>query len=93
MKTEVVASHRTLFYILIGLFEALLVISIFILWSLDPRRMNPLEDSAEVTAGFSLLGLFVLWWLLRRGEPRLARVCFLSAFAGILCSMLLPAVP
>ena len=93
MKPETIGPHRTLFFVLIGLFEALLVISILTLWSVDPRRFNPIEDVAGITCGFSLLGLFVLWWLLRRGEPRLASICLLSALAGIICSMILPAVP
>jgi len=93
MKPEAIASHCTLFCVLIGLFDALLATSIVTLWSVDPRRINPLEDAAGITAGFSVLGLLVLWWLLRRGEPRLARICLLSALAGIVCSMILPAAP
>lgn len=93
MKPESIASHRTLFLVLIGLFEALLATSILTLWSVDPRRINPVEDAAGIGSVFSILSLLILWWLLRRGEARLARICLLSALAGIVCSMLLPAVP
>lgn len=93
MKPEAILSHRTLFLVLIGLFEMLLVISMLTLWSLDPRRLSPIEDVAGITWGFASLSLFVLWWLLRRGEPRLASICLLSALAGIICAMILPPVP
>jgi hypothetical protein len=92
MKPEIIATHRTLFLVLIGLFEALLATSILVLWSVDPRRINPLEDAAGISGGFSVLGLLILWWLLRRSEPRLARISLLSALAGIIGSMILPAV-
>src|SRR4030095_697067 len=61
MKPEIIATHRTLFLVLIGLFEALLATSILVLWSVDPRRINPLEDAAGISGGFSGLGLFMLW--------------------------------
>ena len=92
MKPETIVSHRTLFLVLTGLFESLLVISILTLWSVDRRRISLVEDAAGITGGFSLLGLFVLWWLLRRGDPRLASICLLSALVGLVCSMILPAV-
>jgi hypothetical protein len=93
MKSEVIASHRTLFSILIGLFDILSVISVLTLWTVDPRKLSPLSDAAGVTGVFSLIGLVVLWWLLRRGAPRLASVCLLSALVGLVCSMILPAIP
>jgi len=92
MKPGAIASHRTLFYILIGLFEVLLATSILILWSIDRRLISPFEDAAAISGGFSILGLLVLGWLLRRAEARLARVCLLSALVGFVCSMILPAV-
>jgi hypothetical protein len=93
MKPEIISLHRTLFLVLIGLFEALLVTSIMVLWSTDSRRINPLKDAADITGVFSMVGLLILWWLLRRGAPRLARISLLSALAGIIGSMILPAVP
>lgn len=93
MKPEIIASHRALFLALIGSFEALLATSIVVLWSVDRRRINPVGDAADICGGFSVLGLLILWWLLRRGEPRLARISLLSGLAGIIGGMLLPAVP
>jgi hypothetical protein len=93
MKPEVIASHRALFSVLVGLFEVLQLASLMVVWSVDPRRHAPLSDAAGITVLFSLMGLFVLWWLLRVGAPRLASICLVSALIGILCSMFLPAVP
>jgi hypothetical protein len=92
MKPETIASHRVLFCVLIGLFDVLSVASIVVLWSVDPRR-SPFSDATAITGVFSLVGLFVLWWMLRRSEPRLALICILSALVGVVCSMILPAVP
>jgi hypothetical protein len=83
MKPEIIALHRTLFLVLIGLFEALLVTSILVLWSVGPRWINLLEDAAGISGAFAVLGLLVLWWVLCRGAPRLARISLLSALAGI----------
>jgi hypothetical protein len=93
MKPEAITAHRTLLCVLIGLFEALLVVSIWALWFIDPRRISALSDAAGITAGFSFVGLLGLWWLLRRGAPRLASICLMSALVGLVCSMILPAVP
>jgi hypothetical protein len=93
MKREAIESHRTLFCVLIGLFDLLLVVSIALAWSVDPRRLSPVSDVAGITGLFSLVGLFILWWMLRRSAPRLASICLLSGLIGLLCSMILPAVP
>lgn len=92
MKAEAIATHHTLFCMLIGLFDALLGISAFSLWSIDPRLDSPFSDAAEITSAFSVVSLYVMCWLLRRGAPRLALICELSALAGLIGSMLLPAV-
>ena len=92
MKREEIASHRSLFCLLIGLFDALMVISVLVIWS-DPRQRSPWSDVAGFTGLFSTVSLFVLWWLLRRAERRLASICLVSGLIGILGGMLLPAVP
>ncbi len=93
MKPETIASHRALIYVVLGLFEGLLVISTVICWSEDPRRYSSLHDAAGTAALFSVLGLFGLWWLLRHGSPRLAWICLISGLVGIGCGTLLPAIP
>ena len=92
MKREGIASHRGLFCLLIGLFDALLVMSVLIIWS-DPRQRSAWSDVAGFTGLFSTVSLFILWWLLRRTERRLASICLVSGLVGILGGMLLPAVP
>jgi len=86
-------SHRILFYALFALFEALLLTSVVMLWCIDPRRMSGLDDAAGITFLFSLLGLSIVSWLLRRAAPHLARVGLVTALAGFAACALLPAVP
>ena len=86
-------SHRGLFYALFGIFEALFLISVVMLWCIDPRRMSRLDEAAGITFGFSFLGLSGVCWLLRRASPRLATVGFITALAGFAACALLPAVP
>ena len=93
MKADAVAAHRPLFVVLLVLFDALVVVSVLTLWSIDRRRFSPFEDAAAITLGFSVIGLLVLWWILRRSQKRLSSVCLLSAVAGFLGSIVLPAVP
>ena len=91
MKPRVIASHRAFFTVIVGLLEALQVTSIAVIWSADPQRLSPFSNAAAIIGMFSLVGLFVLWWLLRTGAPRLASICLVSALVGIVCSMILPA--
>jgi uncharacterized protein (TIGR03382 family) len=93
MKPEAIASDRTLFCILIGLSDGLLAMSIVTLWFIDPRRFSGFTDAAGVTSMFSVVALLVLWWLLRRGAPRLGSICLGSALAGVVCTLFLPVVP
>jgi uncharacterized protein (TIGR03382 family) len=93
MKSETIAEHHALFCILIGLFDALLFASVIALWSIDPRRNDPVCNAAGITGVFSVAGLLILSWLLWRGSHRLALICLLSAITGLVCSMILPAVP
>ncbi len=94
---RLVASHRSLFNVLFATFEAglwgALVTSLMI-----GRRRSFEVRSAEVDAAaavtflFSLAGLAVVSWLLRRTAPRLATAGVLSFFAVILVTMLFPAL-
>lgn len=93
MKPEVIASHRTLFGVLVACFVLLQAASVVVLWFVDPRQGSPWCETAGVTGLSSFVGLLFLWWLLQRDAPRLASVCLWSAVAGMLCSMILPAVP
>lgn len=93
MKSEYIARHRALFEVLTGGFDALLAISILSLWSVDPRWSSPYKEAAGIICIVSLVCLLTLWWFLRRGAPRLALICLLSALAGIVGFMILPPVP
>jgi hypothetical protein len=92
MNPTFVATHRGLLHVLFALFETLYVVSIVVLWSVDPRRMSSVSDAAGITFFFSFAGLLAMWWLLRRVAPRLAGIGLLSALLGFLATMLLPAV-
>ena len=93
MKPHAIEAHRGFFVVVTGLFALLQVASVLVLWSVDPRQRSPLFEAARVTGLASFVGLLALWWLLRRGAPRLASICLASALGGIVCSMLLPAIP
>jgi hypothetical protein len=86
-------SHRSLSYVLFALFEILLLSAVLVIWSFNPRRMSWVEDAAGITACFSMVGLSIVSWLLRRAAPRVARVGWISVLAGLAASCLLPAVP
>jgi len=75
------------------MFEALLLVSAVMLWSVDARRMSGLDEAAGITFWFSFLGLSIVSWLLRRASPRLAVVGFITVLAGFVACALLPAVP
>jgi hypothetical protein len=92
MKPEVIASHRALFCVLVGLFGLLQVVSVLVHWSVDPRRGSPLDDAAGITGICSFVGLLILWWLLRKGASGLASICLVTALLGLVGSMLL-AIP
>ena len=94
MKPIVIESHRSLFYALFAVFETLLLAGVVALLSVDPRRMAGLYEAAGITFWFSLVGLSIASWLLRRAAPRLAWVGWVSILAGFLaCSFLLPVIP
>lgn len=93
MNRIAIDSHRSLFYTLFAIFEALLLAAVVVLWLIDPRRMSGVDDAAGVTIGFSLVGLSIVSWLLRRAAPRLARVGWVSIVAAFLACSLLPAIP
>ena len=93
MNRIAIESHRSLFYALFAMFEVLLLTSVVMLWSVDPRRLSGLDDAAGVTFWFSILGLSIVSWLLRRAAPRLARVGLITVLAGFIACSLLPAVP
>jgi hypothetical protein len=86
-------SHRSLFYALFGVFERLLLVSAVALWCIDPRRMSGFDEAAGITFWFSLLGLAVVAWLLRRAAPRVARVGVITVVGSFIACSLLPAVP
>ena len=93
MNRIAVDSHRSLFYALFAIFEALLLVSAGVLWSVDPRRMSGMDDAAGFTFWSSFLGLSIVSWLLRRAAPRLALVGLITALASFVACALLPAVP
>ena len=90
MKPAAVASHRCLLYGLFALFETLLVSAFVVFWLVDRRALAPISDAAGVAWLLSSAGLLIIGWLLRRGAPRLASLCLLSALAGFIGAMLLP---
>lgn len=61
--------HRSLYFVLFGIFELLLLVSVVVIWNVDPRRMTGLDDVAGITFGFSFLGISLISWLLRRTQP------------------------
>ena len=93
MNPAFIPSHRGLFYALFTIFETLLVVSIVVTWTVDPRKMSPYNDAAGVAGLFGFTGLLAIWWILRRAMPRLSKVALLSALLGFLPFMLLPAIP
>ena len=88
-------SHLSLFYTLFALFEILLWAAVLVFWSVDPRRMpmSWLDHAAGITAWFSLLGLSIVSWLLRRAAPRVARAGWISVLAALAAGSILPAIP
>ena len=93
MNSAGMCSHRGLFCALFTIFEILFAASILATWTIDPRKMSPYNDAAGIAGLFGFVGLLGIWWLLRGVMPRLAKVALLSALAGLLPFMLLPAVP
>lgn len=93
MNRIALESHRSLFYALFAIFETLLLTAVVVVWSVDPRRMSGVDDAAGITVWFSLIGLLMVSWVLRRAATRLARVGWISILAGFIACALLPAVP
>ncbi len=93
MNRITVESHRSLFYALFAIFEALLFGAVVVVWSVDPRQMSGIDDAAGVTIWFSLIGLSIVSWVLRRAAPRLARAGWISVLTGFIACALLPVVP
>jgi len=85
-------THRSLFFVIFGVFEALLLGAVVVHWSVDPRGLSGLDDAAGVTFWFSFLGLSIVSWLLRRGAPRLAVVGFATVLTCFVVCSFLPAV-
>lgn len=88
-------SHISLFYALFALFEVQLWVAVLVSWSVDPRQMSMswLDDAAGITAWFSLLGLSIVSWLLRRAAPRVARAGWISVLTALVAGSLHPAIP
>ena len=93
MNCIAIDSHRSLFYALFAVFELLLLVSVVVLWCIDPRRMSGFDDAAGITFWFSFFGLSVVSWLLRRVAPRVARVGLITVVGSFIACSLLPAVP
>jgi hypothetical protein len=93
MNPAGIQSHRGLFYALFTIFETLLVASIVVTWTIDPRKMRLYNDAAGIAGLCGFVGLLLIWWLVRRAMPRLGKAALLSAVLGILPFMLLPAIP
>jgi hypothetical protein len=92
-ESYAIDSHRSLFYVLFVIFETLLFAGVVGLWSVDPRRMSGLDDVAGITLLFSMVGISIVYRLLRRLAPRLARLGWISVPAGFVACALVPAVP
>ena len=86
-------SHRGLFYVLFAIFEPLLLCSVVVLYSSDPRRRPILDAAAGVTSLFSVLALSILCWIFRRNAERLAALGLITVLVCIFALGLLPAVP
>jgi len=93
MNRIAIESHHSLLYVLFAIFEALLVTAVVVVWSVDPRRMSGVDEAAGIALFFSMIGLSILCWLLRRPAPRLARLGWVSVLLGFAACALLPAVP
>ena len=85
-------THRSLLIVLFGIFETLFVGAVVVHWSVDPRRLPVLDEAAGITFWFSLLGLSIVSWLVRRSAPRLAAIGLATVLAGFVACSLLPAV-
>ena len=93
MNRIAIDSHRSMFYALFAVFELLLLLSVVVLWRIDPRRMSGLDDAAGITFWFSFFGLSVVCWLLRSTAPGIARVGLITVVGSFIACSLLPAVP
>ena len=87
-----VDTHRRLFFVIFGIFEALLLGAVVVHWSVDPRGLSGLDDAAGVAFWFSFLALSIVSWLLRRTAPRLAVVGFATVLTCFAVCSFLPVV-
>ena len=93
MKRAAIDSHRSLFYTLFAIFETLLVTAAVSLWTIDPRGLPVLAEAGGITFLFSLVGLSIVSWLLKRAAPRLAQLGAVSVLVAFLMCSFLPAIP
>lgn len=93
MKDAGAVEHRGLQFVLFALFEMLFIAAIILMFSLDPRKYPAATDAVGITWWFSFVGLLLVSWLIRRTNPRLARIGFLSVLAGFFSGLFLPAIP
>jgi hypothetical protein len=92
MKKFTAESYRHLLIVLFFLFETLLVASVLIHLSIDPRRNSPIDNMAGIAALFSTAGQLVVCFFLRRIARSLAKFGWLTVLLAFLGMMLLPAV-
>ena len=91
-RTSFTDSHRTLLYVLVCLFEALLIASVIINACTDPRRDLIATAASGVTFCFSFIGLFAVCFALTRAAHWLAMVGWLTLLGAVCWSLLTPAL-
>lgn len=86
-------SHRHLLFVLFWLFQTLLFASFVVPFAVD-RLPGPsvIEAAAAVTCLFSVVGLLIVCFLLRRMARPLATIGWLSLLISILAGLCLPAI-
>jgi hypothetical protein len=95
MATPITNRHRGLFRVLFFIFEALWLVSNAILLTVRPHPWfwDDSEASrtlAAITFMFSFVGLFVVCFLLRQTDPRLANIGWVTLLGVVLISLFMP---
>jgi len=93
MKSTAKNSRRGLLYVLFTMFEMLLWSSVVLVRLVDPRGVSGVDNTVGVIFLFSLVGLLIVSWLLKRVTPRMATIGFFSVLTGFIAFMFLPSVP
>jgi hypothetical protein len=86
-------SHRHFLKVLFYLFETMLLVSVLLHWSIDPRRQSQLDEASGITFLYSFVGQLIVCFLLRRTARDLALIGWITLTGAFLSSMFLPAIP